>query len=120
MAWAISWPSPSTMANLLDNALRHTPEGTPIGLTVCEREGGAELAVVDRGPGVAVEHRAAVLQRFRRLDPSRSGRSSGLGLAIVAAIAKRHGAGLVLGDAAPGLEVTLNFGKAPLPAPDRA
>ena len=98
------------MANLLDNALRHTPEGTPIELQVSRRPGGAELAVIDRGPGVAVEQRSAVLQRFRRLDASRSSRGSGLGLAIVAAIAKRHGAQLVLADADPGLKVALSFG----------
>jgi signal transduction histidine kinase len=97
------------MANLLDNALRHTPEGTPIELHVSRGPAGAELAVIDRGPGVAVEHRSAVLQRFRRLDASRSTRGSGLGLAIVAAIAKRHGAQLILDDVGPGLKVALNF-----------
>ncbi|HEX4097454.1 MAG TPA: HAMP domain-containing sensor histidine kinase [Caulobacteraceae bacterium] len=97
------------MANLLDNALRHTPEGTAIGLCVRRRPGGADLTVVDRGPGVAPEHRAAVLQRFRRLDSSRSTRGSGLGLAIVAAIAKRHRAELTLADAGPGLKVELRF-----------
>lgn len=100
------------MANLLDNALRHTPEGTPIELQVSRRPGGAELVVIDRGPGVAAEHRSAVLQRFRRLDASRSSRGSGLGLAIVAAIARRHSARLTLGDAGPGLKVALRFGEA--------
>ena len=97
------------MANLLDNALRHTPEGTPIRLCVNARPDGADLAVVDSGRGVAPEHRAAVLQRFRRLDSSRSTRGSGLGLAIVAAIAKRHRAELTLADAGPGLKVEMRF-----------
>jgi signal transduction histidine kinase len=97
------------MANLLDNALRHTPAGTAIGLSVKRRPDGADMAVIDGGPGVAPEHRAAVLQRFRRLDASRSTRGSGLGLAIVAAIAKRHHAELTLADAAPGLRVEMRF-----------
>lgn len=97
------------IANLLDNALRHTPEGTPIELGVERRADGAALFVADRGPGVPASERSAVLQRFRRLDPSRSGAGSGLGLAIVAAIAKRHGAAMDLTDAGPGLRVELRF-----------
>jgi signal transduction histidine kinase len=97
------------LANLLDNALRHTPARTPITLGVERRPGGAVLYVADQGGGVPPEQRAAVLQRFRRLDPSRSGVGCGLGLAIVAAIAGRHGASLTLGDAGPGLRVELRF-----------
>lgn len=97
------------VANLLDNTLRHTPAGTPIALGVERRPDGAILHVSDRGAGVPADQRAAVLQRFRRLDPSRSGVGCGLGLAIVAAIAARHGARLTLGDADPGLRVELTF-----------
>jgi len=104
------------IANLLDNALRHTPQGTPIELGVERRPDCAALFVVDRGLGVPAEERSAVLQRFRRLDPSRSGAGSGLGLAIVAAIAKRHGAVLDLTDAAPGLKVELRFPDAAAPS----
>ena len=97
------------VANLLDNALRHTPPGTAIALVVERRPDGAVLYVSDQGAGVPPDQRAAVLQRFRRLDPSRAGAGCGLGLAIVAAITARHGARLTLGDAGPGLRVELAF-----------
>jgi signal transduction histidine kinase len=97
------------LANLLDNAMRHTPSGGPILVTVEQRAGRGVLVVEDSGPGIAEHHRALVLERFRRLDPSRSGGGSGLGLAIVAAIAKRCQAVLVLGDAGPGLRAELRF-----------
>ena len=97
------------VANLLDNALRHTPPGTPIAMSVRPAGRSAELAVVDRGAGVPAEYREMVLRRFKRLEASRSGAGSGLGLAIVAAIARRHGAQLTLGDAHPGLSVVLAF-----------
>ncbi len=100
------------VANLLDNAVRHTPEGTPIEIGVERRAEGAALFVLDHGPGVPADQRAAVLQRFRRLDRSRAGSGSGLGLAIVAAIARRHGAALELADAGPGLKVELTFPEA--------
>jgi signal transduction histidine kinase len=100
------------LANLLDNALRHTPSGVPIRIRTELRGDGAALVVADSGPGVPAAQRAGVLQRFRRLDPSRSGQGSGLGLAIVAAIAERHGAALVLDDARPGLRVELLFPRA--------
>ena len=97
------------LANLLDNALRHTPAGAPILVAVERQRGEAVLFVEDCGPGIAEHHRAVVLERFRRLDPSRSGGGSGLGLAIVAAIAKRCHAALVLSDASPGLRAELRF-----------
>ena len=97
------------VANLLDNALRHPPPGTPIAMSVRSAGRSVELAVVDRGAGVPAECREMVLRRFKRLEASRSSAGSGLGLAIVAAIARRHGAQLILGDAHPGLSVVLAF-----------
>jgi signal transduction histidine kinase len=96
-------------ANLLENALRHTPPGTTIQIRV-ERDGqGARLVVADDGPGVSPEEREEALKPFVRLERSRTTKGSGLGLSIVAAIAGRHGARLDLDDARPGLEVALVF-----------
>jgi signal transduction histidine kinase len=97
------------LANLLDNALRHTPRGASLELGVARRGGVATVYVADQGPGVPQELRSLVLLRFRRLDDSRNGGGCGLGLAIVAAIAKRHGAELRLLDNHPGLRVELQF-----------
>jgi signal transduction histidine kinase len=97
------------LANLIDNALRHTPGGGPILMGVERRRSEAVLFVEDRGPGIPEHQRAVVLERFRRLDPSRSGGGSGLGLAIVSAIAKRCRATLALSDAGPGLRAELRF-----------
>jgi signal transduction histidine kinase len=100
-------------ANLLDNALRHTPPGTRVVLATGFEAGQSFLSVRDDGPGIDEAHRAMVLERFVRLQASQSGSGTGLGLAIVAAVAKRHHARLDLMDRAPGLEVRIRF-----PAPD--
>lgn len=101
-------------ANLLENALRHTPPGTRIRLEAAAAEGGARLSVRDDGPGVPAEAREAALKPFVRLEASRTTEGSGLGLSIVAAIAGRSGARVTLGDAGPGLVVELQF---PPPGP---
>ena len=70
---------------------------------------GPVLEVSDNGPGIPAGERARVLERFYRLDLSRNTPGTGLGLALVAAVATLHGAALRLDDAAPGLRVTLAF-----------
>ena len=89
-------------ANLCENAIRHTPPGTEI--TFGLRKGARELLgeVTDNGPGVPAGERARVFRPFYRLDESRSTPGSGLGLALVAAIARLHGASIALEDASPG------------------
>ena len=92
------------LANLLANALRHTPAGSPVEIGAGEREGFAVLRVVDHGPGVDPADAKRVFERFYRADPSRArhqGGGSGLGLAIVAAIVAAHG-GAVRLVATPG------------------
>ena len=83
------------LRNLLDNALRHTPEGGQVRVQVVPAAQGAGpvLAVDDSGPGIAPEDRDRVLARFYRV-PGTPGHGSGLGLVIVAAVAERHGARL--------------------------
>lgn len=92
------------IANLIENALRHAA-GTDIHLTVI----GRTLIVRDGGAGIPASQRDVVLRRLARLEASRSTPGSGLGLAMVKAIADLHGASLALGDASPGLEVRIAF-----------
>lgn len=105
-------------ANLLENALRHTPRGARIQIGVEASGDHARLVVADDGPGVPVADREAALKPFVRLERSRTTKGSGLGLSIVAAIAARHGADLALEDAKPGLRVRFDIptaGKAVTP-----
>ncbi len=99
------------LINLLDNAQSHTPKGTTISLGLCAREDRIRLEVADDGPGVAEEDWNRITQRFTRLEASRSQSGHGLGLSLVAAIARIHGAKLVFGDNRPGLIVALEFGR---------
>lgn len=93
------------LSNLLDNALKYGCAGGEIELALVRRGDTAEISVSDRGPGVPAEAREAVLKRFVRLDESRSRPGSGLGLSLVAAVAKLHHATLELQDNGPGLRV---------------
>jgi len=95
--------------NLVDNAMRHSPPGARISVQAKSVDGGMELAVTDTGPGIPQEERENVLRPFYRLDSSRSTEGSGLGLSLVAAIAKQHNAKLSLGDNRPGLRIAVLF-----------
>jgi two-component system OmpR family sensor kinase len=78
------------LANLVSNALRHTPTGSPIDVAVELRGGYALIEVRDHGPGLDDEALAHAFDRFWQKDRSRSGIGAGLGLAIVAAVAAEH------------------------------
>jgi signal transduction histidine kinase len=95
--------------NLLDNAIKYTPPGGRIVLGLRAEGGEAVISVTDSGPGIPEHLRQKVLERFVRLDESRSRPGNGLGLSLVKAIAEHHGAGLSLGDNRPGLEVLLRL-----------
>lgn len=97
------------LANLLDNAVKYTPAGGTITLSLKNPPTGPELSVADSGPGVPPEHRGRVLERFARLESSRNTPGSGLGLSLVAAAAGLHQAELRLTDNHPGLCVTMAF-----------
>jgi signal transduction histidine kinase len=97
------------LVNLLANANRHTAEGTRITVGARRENGGAVLEVCDNGEGIAESQHEAVLKPFTRLDASRSVAGSGLGLALVNAIAIRHGASLELADNKPGLCARVRF-----------
>jgi len=96
------------LANLVENAIRHTPLGAHILVEGAEGD-CATLSVSDNGAGVPAVHRDRVIEPFERLDESRQSPGSGIGLSIVAAVARLHGATLSLDDAHPGLRATLRF-----------
>ena len=95
------------LANLIENAIRHTPSGATITINLTERADSVVLEVVDDGTGIAAKDYRDVVRPFARLDASRSKPGAGLGLSIVSAVASLHGADLVLSDATPGLRVSL-------------
>jgi PAS domain S-box-containing protein len=79
------------VANLVDNAVKFTPEGGRVALALLHQEGEAVIRVSDTGPGISETEREAVTQRFYRSDKSRNTKGLGLGLSMVAAIIKLHG-----------------------------
>jgi signal transduction histidine kinase len=97
------------LANLLDNAIKFTPDGGRIRVHLKAPGGAPEVVVEDDGPGIPADKRELVLGRRVRLDEARKVPGSGLGLSLVAAVTKLHGARLILDDAAPGLRVSLKF-----------
>jgi len=97
------------VSNLLENAIHHTPEGTPVVLESGMEDGHAFLVVADRGAGIPEADRVNVLKRFFRQEQSRTTPGSGLGLSLVAAIAEVHNAVIKLTDNNPGLRVLVTF-----------
>lgn len=98
------------LANLVDNAVKYTPPGGAANVTVAADGDAVEVIVGDSGPGIPAEARERVLDRFVRLDATRSTPGNGLGLSLVKAVARLHDATLTLDDNAPGLRVTMRFG----------
>jgi signal transduction histidine kinase len=97
------------LANLLDNAIKYTPAGGVVELSLTRGESGVRVRVADSGPGIPQHEHGRVFERFIRLEDSRSTRGNGLGLSLVAAVAKLHGARVRFDDAEPGLVVNLDF-----------
>jgi signal transduction histidine kinase len=97
------------LANLLDNAIKFTPDGGHVRVQLRGPGREPEVIVEDNGPGIPADKREIVLGRRVRLDEARKFPGSGLGLSLVAAVTKLHGARLVLDDAGPGLRVSLKF-----------
>jgi len=96
------------VSNLVENAIKYTPDGGRVTIAVT---GGRSplLSVADTGPGIPADQRDRVLERFVRLEEHRGTQGHGLGLSLVAAVARLHGADLTLEDNAPGLRVVLRF-----------
>jgi len=97
------------LANLLDNAIKYTPPGGKVVVSVAKDGDKASLSVIDNGPGIPLSQWTRVLEPFVRLDETRQSPGAGLGLSLVAAIAEAHGAALRLEDAKPGLTVSLDL-----------
>ncbi len=96
-------------SNLVENSIRHTPQGANLRIELASRDGFAVASVIDDGPGVPRDECDKVLRRFYRLSTSRSTEGHGLGLSLVAAIAQLHGTTVELSDANPGLQVRVAF-----------
>ena len=97
------------LVNLVENALRHAGPGARIIVQVGREARASVLSVTDNGPGVPETERERLFDRFYRLEHSRSTPGSGLGLALVAAVARLHGAEVGLYQANPGLEARVTF-----------
>jgi len=93
------------ISNLVDNAVKYTPVGGWVQLELLRRGQGLRLVVSDSGPGIPAEERGRVFERFYRLDAHRDSAGNGLGLTLVAAVAKLHDSQLELRDNDPGLRV---------------
>ena len=97
------------VVNLLDNALKFSPPGSAVRLAATYAEGQVAIVVQDGGPGIPPGDRARATERFFRGEAARQTPGSGLGLALVEAVAHLHAGTLALGDAAPGLRATLTL-----------
>ena len=97
------------LANLLDNAIKFTPPGGRVRLSAGEGRAGVVIEVADTGPGIAPGDRSRALERSRRLENATGTPGSGLGLALVVAVARLHGAEFVLDTNEPGLCARLVF-----------
>jgi len=97
------------LSNLVDNAIKHGRDGGVVIMRLDQKDGEAVLSVSDDGPGIPSEQFEHVFKRFYRLERSRSTPGNGLGLSLVAAVARLHGASIRLFDNAPGLRIELHF-----------
>jgi signal transduction histidine kinase len=109
MVWGDRELLAQMVANLIENAVKHSPEGASIGVMTIQSPGAVDVAVIDNGTGIPVADRERVFQRFFRLSNSRSTPGSGLGLSLVRAIAALHQVSVQLTDNDPGLRVLLRF-----------
>lgn len=107
------WGDPEMLrqavGNLTDNAVKFSPPGGAVLLSARAAPAGVEVTVADQGPGIPAEDRSRAVERFFRGEAARSTPGSGLGLALVQAVAHLHGGTLHLEDAGPGLRATLSL-----------
>jgi len=106
------------LANLIENAIRHCPEGAAIRLAVERDNNQSIITISDNGPGISDADKPRVFDRLFRVEKSRTSPGNGLGLSLVKAIADLHGASVSLADNHPGLSVRIAISS--LPAPDVA
>ena len=117
---AMSWSGPDVvviplhreligqaLGNLIENAIKYAHGGSNITLSAIATNDGVTLSVADNGPGIPEARRSEALKKFGRLDPARTASGSGLGLALVEAVARLHGGTISLEDNGPGLRVSI-------------
>ena len=97
------------LLNLLDNAVKYSPDGGRIGVTLAALPQGIRIEVTDAGAGIPEPERQRVFDRFERLESHRGSPGSGLGLSLVRAVVRHHGGQVRLLDAGPGLRVQVDF-----------
>jgi len=97
------------ITNLLDNAIKYTSVGGLVGIYLSGNNDEFTITVTDNGPGIPRHERDRVLQRFVRLENERKSPGNGLGLSLVTAVVRMHGAELMLSDNRPGLAVSVGF-----------
>jgi signal transduction histidine kinase len=97
------------LANLVDNAIKYTPSGGRVTIAAEHNGKGAIVSVADNGPGIPEDDRPRAIERFVRLEASRHSPGTGLGLSLVAAVARLHEARLELSDNHPGLKASMIF-----------
>jgi signal transduction histidine kinase len=98
-------------ANLIENSLTHTPSGTTIVVALAATPDAVVASVSDDGPGVMEHELERIFQRFYRLEASRTSPGTGLGLSLVAAVAKLHDATLKSENTNPGLRISVSFSR---------
>src|SRR5258707_10729538 len=97
------------IANLVDNAIKHGRAGGQIVVTSETIDGRPVISIADDGPGIPVDHHEHVFRRFYRLEQSRYTPGNGLGLSLVAAVARLHGTRIEMLENSPGLKLMLWF-----------
>ncbi|WNC88548.1 HAMP domain-containing sensor histidine kinase [Paraburkholderia sp. FT54] len=95
------------LSNLVDNAIKFTPEGGVARMELRQTTSGPQVDVVDNGPGISADERDAVLQRFYRGESTRHLAGSGLGLSIVSAVMRVHDFTMKIGNAQPGARISI-------------
>jgi signal transduction histidine kinase len=97
------------LGNMIDNAIKYATGGNRILLFARPHRSGLSIGVCDNGPGIPVERHEDARRRFGRLDPARGTAGSGLGLALIEAVARLHGGHMQLLPAEPGLCVSIDL-----------
>ena len=100
------------IANVVDNAIKHGRAGGEVRVTIESVDGEGVISIADDGPGIPADEREHVFKRFYRLEQSRYTSGHGLGLSLVAAVARLHGARIEVLDNAPGVQFKLRFAPA--------
>jgi signal transduction histidine kinase len=93
----------------VDNAVKFSPSGSVVRLSAANTPSGVDIVVADQGPGIPAIERARATERFFRGETSRNTPGSGLGLALVQAVAQLHGGTLRLEDAEPGIVAVVSL-----------